>query len=133
MEINAEMEKVNYTYEEVLQEVRKDIDIISEKEENIEGYFIIKQLIDLVPSKYKEYIRVEGNDLYFSWERLGKITNISDIQDESPIDDELYPGNRFDKVIWINRQHGGTIDITFKFGKMDDGHWGHIDYQISPV
>jgi hypothetical protein len=69
--------------------------------------------------------------LYFSYQRLGKFTNITDLDVQRYTNDELYPGNKFDKEIWISRKHGDTISITFQFGKNEDGHWEYIDYEIT--
>ncbi|MEA5008755.1 hypothetical protein [Clostridium tyrobutyricum] len=110
----------------VLEEVKNDLEEKNYKEVAIGGYGNIRKLFELVPRKFRNLISVDENDdsLWFSYQRLGKVTNIENIKDDSELVESC------NKRIRIERINGGDVQIIFKIGKDEEGHWCYNNYEI---
>lgn len=112
---------------DVLALVKNDIETERHKNQVIKGYWIIKDLFKLVPRKFEELIEVDekDNSLWFSYQRLGKITNIEDIEEEES------DKPSFNKTIAVIRTKGEPVRIFFIWGKnVETGEYEITDYKI---
>ncbi|OSA91011.1 UNVERIFIED_ORG: hypothetical protein B2H93_14735 [Clostridium botulinum] len=112
----------------LLEEVQKDREMILKKERTIDGYRIINKLLELIPSNFEYLVGVDEKDesLHFSYQRIGKLSNIEDIEERLDEDNET-----LDRIVDITRIKGEPISIRFLHGKDEETNdYGYIDYKI---
>lgn len=112
----------------LLEEVKADYEMINDKEVTIEGYYVTKKLYELVPPKFRELIAIDeaDNSLWFSYQRIGKLSNIESVEDRD------MNGTTFDMILDIERIKGEPVHIQFNFGrnKDNDNKCEYLDYKI---
>lgn len=124
---NGDRIKLEGVNKNVLEEARMDLEIERNKNATIEGYWAIMRLLKLIPQRYEEclYLDKKDNSLWFSAWRLGKITNIDDIEE----DNDLEIG--FNREIVIERIKGEPVRIRFEHGKDEETNkYDYIDYDV---
>lgn len=114
-------------YEQALREVRNDMEAENKKWRTIDGYGVLKQLLDVLPHNFMDKVSVEGNVLYFDNHSIDVISNIDSVgifESDSLIN--------FDKTVIIERSEHEDTSIVFKHGKnTESGEWGYVKYEYN--
>lgn len=99
----------------ILEEVKMDMETILEKERNITGYGIVKRLLDVLPGQFIEDIRLEEDTLYLGMDKVGKLSNIEEIDTyrNEYNEDTTYKEYKQSYYITIRRKRGEDINIYF--------------------
>ncbi|MBY6988642.1 hypothetical protein HYH98_19295, partial [Clostridium botulinum] len=112
----------------LLEEVKKDREMILNKERTVNGYRIINRFLELIPNNHEYLVAIDEKDesLHFSYQRIGKLSNIEDVEERDFEDDET-----LDRIIDITRFKGEPLSIKFIYGKDEETNdYGYIDYKI---
>lgn len=94
---------------DLIREVKADMEMINEKQRTIKGYGIVKKLLEATPQNFIDEVSIEDDVLWFGGNRLGKINNIDSIS--SDITEKLAI------KIDVERIKGEGIIITFPWSR----------------
>ena len=99
----------------ILEEVKMDMETILKKERTIKGYHIIKELLDVLPIEFIEDVRLEEDTLYLGMDKVGKLSNIEEIDTfiNQLTEDVTYKQYKESYHICIRRKRGEDINIYF--------------------
>lgn len=112
----------------VLEEAKRDFEIERNKNATIEGYRVIRYILNVIPEKYQKLLYLDeiDNSLWFDSFRLGKITEIGYIVENYHLDMGL------STEIIIERAKEEPARIEFKHCRnKQTNKYDYIDFSVA--